>query len=600
MSLNSIAIHDVVHPTAAFVEETSYPSTAFAGGDASSDKRIQTGWESSPLNPKNRINSLDFPKDPLWRIDGCAGLGTQFYAVPLFMLPAMPARVDVFIPEQTTQTPEVRALLQLDDAFHIKDRARVSNLAITRLITRKLQEWTLSIPDLKGWYNSLPFGSRIVFENLALNTDNIRVRVARLHNLERQLKSSAYLSKEWGDSVKIPPEIALSGLEIVEQVHDSVCVVRIEGREWILKALTSYPKYLYLELRHLLTIKPHRNIVSRPVRLVTKRCSFGSKNAVVGFLLEYHRPGTLRDILPFRQAHRALPLEDQLRWSLQITSALLHLHEICDIFYPDLRLDNVVLSKAGDAIMVDFEQRGVWCEFSAPEVNFIEYMLLIASSDEIPDPIREHFQKRVNKLLRGYDDIREFTRSQEHLKNLPSYNIPWLCLSRKEHEAAEVYMLGRVLWSIFEGVSAPHQSAVWQSYKWESDLEFPAFRRTPTKLRDLIDRCTRGRRHTLSERVSRVGSKLVLTPSPDVLDDSGDNISEDGVPDGSDEMKIYQAGKKWWMDEVAHAEAFLDEREELLSRGQWTDNPFNRPSLSAVLAELDEFRKEIGIPDIKQ
>ncbi|KAL2108344.1 hypothetical protein VUR80DRAFT_3946 [Thermomyces stellatus] len=595
MSLNAHAIHDVVHPTAAFVEQSSYANATPSSRDHSGGGRSETGWERSLLNPKNRIDSLDIPREQLWRIDGCAGLGTQFYAVPLFISPAIPARVDVFIPEQSTQTPEIRALLQLDDAFHTKDRARVSNLAITRLIIRKLQAWTAAIPDPGRWYSSLPFGSRIVFENLSLHLGEIRIQIARLYNLERQLKSPRYLKELWGGDVELPPEIPLSSLGVVEQLHDSVCVVRLDNRDWVLKALTSYPKYLYLELRHLLTLKPHRNIVSRPRWLVTKRCAFGGKNAVVGFLLEYHRHGPLRDILPSRRAHGTLTLEDQIRWSLHITSALQHLHDECHFFYPDLRLDNVILSDIGDAILIDFEQRGVWCEFSAPEVNFIEYMLLIASSEEIPEAIREHYTSKVNKLLRDFGDISHFTCSEEHAELLPSYNIPWLCLNRNEQEAAEVYMLGRILWTIFEGVSAPHRSAVWQSYRWESDLEFPNFRRTPARLRGLIDRCTRGRRPTLSEKVARVGSKFVLMPGSEAPGPDEDRpAAEEGV-NGSEEMAIHRAAKKWWKDEVAHAEAYLDRREELLTQNQWSGNPFNRPSLGAVLKELEEFRKEMGV-----
>ena len=209
--------------------------------------------------------------------------------------------------------------------------------------------------------------------------------------------------------------------------------------------------------------------------------------------------------------------------------------------------------------------------------------------------MQQRFKKRVNDLLRGIGDIADFISSQEHVKPLPSYNVSWLCLTRNEHEAAEVYMLGRLLWTIFEGVSAPNRSDVWQSYKWEPDLEFPAFRRTPRGLRDLIDRCTRGRRLKLSEKVARVGNKLALVPDSETLDDERGL----GSGDGAEEMAIHLAAKKWWTAEVGHAEAFLDEREKLLAQGLWTGNPFNRPSLRTVLDELDEFRKEMGVPEFK-
>ncbi|MCV5168863.1 hypothetical protein OFC04_25440, partial [Escherichia coli] len=67
-----------------------------------------------------------------------------------------------------------------------------------------------------------------------------------------------------------------------------------------------------------------------------------------------------------------------------------------------------------------------------------------------------------------------------------SFNIAWLCLSKVEQEAAVVYMLGKLLWCIFEGQSGPDKAAFWQSYAREPDLQFPAIRQTPAGLRDLV------------------------------------------------------------------------------------------------------------------
>src|SRR5699024_1980643 len=133
--------------------------------------------------------------------------------------------------------------------------------------------------------------------------------------------------------------------------HDSVCLVKIDGRTWIFKALTSYTKYLYHELRQLLAMPPHPNVIARPVHLVTKRCSFGNKVAAVGFTVENHVHGSLRDLIPFLQVHGKVSLDDKIKWSVQLASALVHLRETAGIFYPDLRLDNIVLSKSWDAVM---------------------------------------------------------------------------------------------------------------------------------------------------------------------------------------------------------------------------------------------------------
>jgi len=568
MELNSTAIHDVVHPTGAFVDDLLSTAPPISKED---DRGLEPAWEKSWLNPKNRIDSLGDVKEPLWRIDGCTGLGTQFLAVPLFMSPAPPVRVDIFIPEETRA--ELRKTLQLNDAFHTKDRCRVSRLAISNLILRKLQHWMSTLPNPALWYKSLPFGSRIVLGNLDPDITKINIRIAHTHDLERQLLSAETLERMWKEyAISLPQKIALDSLEIVQQLHDSVCVVRLkDGRVMVLKALTSYPKYLYLELRNLLTIPSHQSIIERPEYVATKRCKFGNKNAVVGFLLPYYRTGNLRDSLPFRRIHNDLWPWDQVRWAIQITRGLIHLHETRAMFYPDLRVENMLLSSEGNIVLVDFEQRGVWCDFSAPEVNFLDYILLVARSEKVPPQIRERMEQRIRALL-PYDLDR--FESSNYDPSLPAFNVAWLCLNKVEQEMAEVFMLGRVLWCIFEGVAAPQKAAVWQSYPRESHLEFPDYQRTPDSLRELIDSCTKGRRPNLGGKVGRVGSQLV------VLDSRQEDVA-------AGTAAVREVAKAWWTKEVRHAEEFLDRRREALSRGEWDGNPFDRPTLRKVLGVLE-------------
>ncbi|KXX80135.1 Ribosomal protein S6 kinase alpha-5 [Madurella mycetomatis] len=608
MELNSTSIHDAAHPTAAFSQNRPQPKLPLAA------TAVGTSWAESQLNPKNRIDSLDPPLNPLWRIDGCAGLGTQYYAVPLFLGHVVPMRFDVFIPEEAGASPLLRHLLDLDTAFHTRDATRLRRLGISRHILRTLQAWTLGTggvddTSVASMYKNLPFGSRIVFENLDANVRNIKVTIAPTHYVEKQLLGLAKLDGSLGLPPETLPEaIDISRLSIVQQLHDSVCVVHKRTNEaddaadqrskhaasrlWILKALTSNTKYLYTELRNLLQMEPHPHVISRPEYLVTKYCRFGGKTAVVGFLLPYHAKGSLRDTLPLLRMQNRLTLEMQMRWATQLASGMLHVRERGRIFYPDLRLDNIVVSAAGDVVMVDFEQRGVWCEFAAPEVNALEYARILASDESIdgdsdhegvpaiPRATREHFAAILSRLLPDWEAL----QASEEYAPLPhgyaNYNIPWLCMDETEQEAAEVYMLGRVLWCIFEGQSAPQRAAVWQSYPREPDIEFPQFVRTPTALRDLIDRCTRGRRQGLSSLVIRRGSKLVLL----------------GREGGGSPDEVVAAAREWWRNEVAAAERFLEMREEERSRGTWNGNHFGRPRLREVLGELEQFCEGMGTP----
>ncbi|KAG5982137.1 hypothetical protein E4U55_002264 [Claviceps digitariae] len=575
MDLSQQSIHDVIHPTAAF-------SVYKPDRDSSSQKAQATGqthndWETSRLNPKNRINSLAPPKNALWRIDGCTAFGTQFYAVPQFVDKMPPFRVDVFIPEPATLSADLREALDLDVTFYTRDCARISRLGITNHILRILQHWSSGHDDPMQIYHNLPFGSRIVFQTLPKDVAATSIYVAPTHHLERQLLSVASLETFWGDDVVLPRTVDINDVVYLSQLHDSVCLVEIEGREWIFKALTSYTKYLYHELRQLLMMPPHPGIVSRPVHLVTKKCSFGNKTAVIGFTLEFHIHGSLRDLIPFLQLHGQVSLADKTRWSLQLASALLHLHHVAHSFYPDLRLDNIVLTRTRDAVMVDFEQRGVWCEFAAPEVNAIEYVRLLAIDDDIDPCVRAGYAALLSQLLPGWE---EMGQGEDYAWPSRGYNVPWSCLTRTEQEACEVYMLGRVLWCIFEASSAPQRAAVWLSYPWEPQVEFPGYTITPEPMRHLIDACTRGRQIGLSRFIVRKQKKLVMRAL---------EKTETSIPE-----QVQKTASDWWATEIDASVKWLQERDAGIKAGTWNENYYNRPSLQQVHDALQEFQKQGG------
>ncbi|KAI0101665.1 hypothetical protein GGR51DRAFT_550966 [Nemania sp. FL0031] len=562
MDLSQRSVEEVVHPTAAFLRPSD--EVRLYSKDAP-----QPSWEDSFLNPKNRIDSLDLPDRPLWRIDGCTGLGTQYYAVPVCLRNVPPMRMDVFIPEN--QPSHIREQLDLHRAFHTKDASRLSKLAITKHIIRILQHWTKStfkdVDDFEQFYRSKPFGSRLVFENLSFDTRQINVKVGPNHNLELQLLPLKKLTALWGTILQSLQVIDFFDVHVVSVLHDSVCLVRIQGQLYIFKALVGGIKYLYHELKTLCTVEPHANIISRPIHLISKACSFGGKHAIVGFTTFYHEHGSLRDILPQLRIHDHLQREDQLKWSIQVTQALEHLRTRSSTYYPDLRLDNVVLSKDFDIIMVDFEQRGVWCEFAAPEVNAIEYMRLIAIDDRIPSEVALKYEDIMRELVPDYDRL----QGDQYTNPDDGYNASWIALSPEEQEMAEVYMLGRLMWCIFEGVSGPQKAAVWQSYRWESNLEFPEYERTPPVLRELIDRCTRGARPNLGSVIVRQHSHLLLRRRP----------RED-----QDASQVQAAAMAYWVAELKWAEEFLSERGRLQKQGLWNNNYYNRPRLQEVLEAL--------------
>ncbi len=578
MELTPSAISRVVHPTAAFVDLSRYHNPIGSEIEPSQDEPVP--WSESELNPKNRIDSLDEVVDPKWRIDGCTGMGTQFFTVPLFFKGNLvPMRIDTFIPELEKCPAKLRNVLELGTAFHLKD-ARVARLGISRHVLRTLEYWSSQQPDFEALYLSLPFGSRIFLENLAEDVRNIRLRILPTHYLELQLLSCAALQHHWNDWMGPWPEVIdIRNVRLCRQLHESVSVVEVPGarasQTVVMKALTSFPKYLFHELKLLLTMPPHPNIISRPRHIVTKKCAFGGKIAVIGFTTVYHPPGTLRDILPFRRVHGTLRVADQLKWATQLTSALIHIREQ-GRYYSDLRLDNILLSETDDLVLVDFEQRGVWCGFASPELNYLDYVFMLATGSSSNEATKEKYERLLEHHIPGYRALlRSDYRSSEH-----GFSVPWSGLTRTELEAAEVFMLGRVLWCIFEGQSCP-EVAVWQSYQFETELEFPTFRDTPEQMRDLISRCTTSGNSPASYNkggVVRKGNQLVL--------------KEGHTAAGP--RAVQAEATRWWKRELQQAELFLERRLEARMSGHG-DVLVHRPSLSEVLETLEAF-----LPGLKE
>lgn len=232
-------------------------------------------------------------------------------------------------------------------------------------------------------------------------------------------------------------------------------------------------------------------------------------------------------------------------------------------------------------------QGGVWVEFGPPEVNALEYLRVLALDEQEDDsfdspgselndswPSRQHFSDILTRLRPDWRDICIQDAYYDNPKE--GYNIPWICLTPGEQEYAEVYMLGRLMWCIFEGMAAPQRGAVWQSYAIEPEFDFPEFRRTPAILRTLIMRCTKGHRDQLSNYVVRRGSKIVLRNDPKRGDGSA--------------AEIRAVAREFWEKEVAWAESFVLERERRLNDGSWGGNHFERETLERVDAALSKLQ----------
>ncbi|KFY44454.1 hypothetical protein V495_03443 [Pseudogymnoascus sp. VKM F-4514 (FW-929)] len=537
MDLTPLAIPLAIHPTAAF--------TTLALPTPSQPTALP--WPLSDLNPATRINSLTPILKPNWRLDGCSAQGTQFHTIPLSKPPPPPLFITTTIPLPSAH-PTLSHLLDLPQAFSHRGPS-IQRLGVAQHVLRALEHYSSRQPSFTETYRALPFGSQIVISRLHKDVSKCHITLLRNTQLEHALLTPSALAALAPEipATDWPEEVDITSLTLVRQLHDSVCVVRLpssgsdEPRELVMKAVTGDPKYMYHEMISLLQIPEHDNII-RPLYLATKKCGFGGKEGVVGMLLPFHRAGSLRDVLPARSIAGALRVSDQVRWARGVARALAHVVDQGK-YYSDLRVDNVVVDEDGEAVLVDFEQRGVWAGFSAPEVACVENMAIIAMSanGEVPVSVRAEYRAKMDRFVPGWRDVGKgaYKRSTE------GFALGWLAMDVLEREAAMVYMLGRALWCIFEGVGMPER-AVWRQGGGEGGVEFPEYRKARKRERELIDRCTRGRVGERREQVVvRMGGRIVLKEG-----------------DGTESADAVQrAAKEWWIEELERGERFLEKRE---------------------------------------
>lgn len=525
--------------------------------DVESFVESRVWWDNSHLNPKNRVEIISSLRTASWRIDGSARFGTQLFAIPTMLLPTLkPLRVDTYIPEHSQHPGYLNQSLNSGDAVMLRDE-RVAHLGISRHIVRALDHWSSRQSDFEAMFQNLPFGSRIVVKNIHQDVEKMDIVVHSDYDVERQLLSLKALQSMWKlREGQLPEILDLSDLELRQQPHESISLVQIpkyRGLElMVFKSVTDDLKHMYHELKIRLALPPHENIAGRPLYIVTKKCLFGGKKGVCGFVMEYHPLGSLRSVLPARQRNKTLKLQDQFKWALQIVSTLIHLKYSAKIFYPDLRPENLLLNNDNNIVLVDFEQRGGWHPCGPPEVCYLKYLQMLCPPTAT---LTSHSTAKYETLLLEHasPELLRSTRSKRYNNPDQGYALPWLLLDILERESGQVYMLGLLLWCIFEGQNEVAND-IFTALPYQTDQEFPQFLHTPMAMRACIRECTFGApqwEHRWPLGTYREGTR-VYSRAARVGRASGEETDM--------AKEVFEVNQEWWKGQVRRMEEYMDFR----------------------------------------
>ncbi|KXX76434.1 U-box domain-containing protein 33 [Madurella mycetomatis] len=471
-------------------------------------------WQSSPLNPLHRIDSLAPLPRPAFRLDAVDATGCRFFAVPRFALDKPPLRVDVYLPAAELWPPRLRDAVRPEQALLLRAGTEVAETPVGRWLVRVLERWVAQqggLGTVEGLWWGLPYGSSIavVVGGGEHGGEDVDVHLVAEYGVEQDMLRVEQLRRMWEGEVDAAMwndiEFGVVDWDEVRfrrQVHEAISVVTVRGRELVFKSLLRQQRDMYHELKMLLALKQHPNVISRP--------------GVCGFLLEWLPLGSLRERLLRDDYDETTLMEQKFRWARQIIEALIHLNNHPAGFYPDLKPDNILLREGDgtellDAVLIDLEQRGGWFAWSPPEVAYVEYLEILSGSSALPSDLQEEILTQLRQYY-GDPEWEPGADSQSRYRNAEGgFSAPWLALLGERRdggerrdllERAQVFMLGKLLWCIFEGqpfircgidhemLRDPHPD--YESKRTGKARAFPEFKKTPDELRRLIRACTVG------------------------------------------------------------------------------------------------------------
>ncbi|KAF9894824.1 hypothetical protein FE257_004445 [Aspergillus nanangensis] len=427
----------------------------------------------------------------IWRIDG------QDQGIP----------TRIFIqPAATSRALHLMCLFEFKQSSDSNcDEATFTSTKFRSTILRVLENWATRMSSTTTSLTDLTIGSRLMVSGQPDGAcSNMNVYLSPNFELQRRYLSLDNLAAIWGGRVDIPPCTEFDQLISLYRLDENVSVVSSENTLWqgpaIFKGCTKGIARMYHEIRLLLQLPPHANIVSKPIFLVTRAERGCDKPIVCGYIIPYFDGGTLEALIN-RTSWAEISQRQRLKWSRQILSALRHILERGHTYYSELKPDNILLSHGGEMVLTDFEQSGNWAHWFPPPIaeppfhspGYYPHRSFATVVEENEEVIAWH-ESSINpsKMVAG---IHYSNRAAGYWKDFG-------LSSAYQQENYMVYLFAKILWCIFEW-QTHRDSRLWKVGIGSSEADgpgadkknglFPAFvgQRTPQQIQHWIWLATR-------------------------------------------------------------------------------------------------------------
>ncbi|KAH6695529.1 hypothetical protein F5X68DRAFT_244200 [Plectosphaerella plurivora] len=547
------------------------------------------------------------PDKPAAIIEGVSGFewdvenlrfGTTWAATPRFIKDLPPSQVHVIIADQSEWPEECRSILDAPNSVHIHG-SRSAALAVAAHLRVGLSHWSAGKEGFEQTYVDLPLGSAIFLREMKADPTALEFDISPNTSDAASCRflTAAELADMWArDESEMPPSVPHTSLKLVRYLESDVTLVSVVGEDGQPELLAfkarRKPHTIYHELKILMHLPSLETIIPPPRYLVTIPSGSEKPPLVCGFLTKFIEGGSLNARLPELRREGLLTAARQLSLAIDVTSTLIQVSRSSASFYSDLRLDQIILSKdaAGNerAVFLDFEQSRNLYNWTAPEMYLMEWLAEMGSPlyfriDDMPEEVEKKYGGILSRVLEARGQT---LTSQPRRYNNPElgWYWPWLTSTAEERESAMVYMLGKMLWCIFEG-RGDADIVLGRSSPEEADQRFPDFVRTHPQIRRLITKCTAGAREWINGPIKVYRRDGKVFP----LGKTGLG----GEPEATAEETL-EAIKSFWQGEMDKAEAFAEARIRWdAGKPEEGDREMlhylDRPKLHDVLAELEAF-----------